>query len=211
MTPPPDLLPLSRPPVTYTPVTHTPVAYIPVAYILYIYVGLAWVDNGAVKNANHCVKLHNPGCLFFFFFFGGHRGWRISLTLHRGNDGITQCDSVYVVRHPRGSYISVTIAVSRSGHAGKQMKSFDAVIRIPESTPHKRFLVGCSSPLMRLAEHLTFRFALGASNVCMLNENPKFSVPALQGCEGLWSYDYCLLYTSPSPRDRQKSRMPSSA
>ena len=23
--------------------------------------------------------------------------------------------------------------------------------------------------------------------------------------------DYCLLYTSPSPRDRQKSRMPSSA
>ena len=24
-------------------------------------------------------------------------------------------------------------------------------------------------------------------------------------------YDICLLYTSPSPRDRQKSRMPSSA
>ena len=24
-------------------------------------------------------------------------------------------------------------------------------------------------------------------------------------------YGYCLLYTSPSPRDRQKSRMPSSA
>ena len=24
-------------------------------------------------------------------------------------------------------------------------------------------------------------------------------------------FDYCLLYTSPSPRDRQKSRMPSSA
>ena len=25
------------------------------------------------------------------------------------------------------------------------------------------------------------------------------------------AYDICLLYTSPSPRDRQKSRMPSSA
>ena len=25
------------------------------------------------------------------------------------------------------------------------------------------------------------------------------------------NYQYCLLYTSPSPRDRQKSRMPSSA
>ena len=27
----------------------------------------------------------------------------------------------------------------------------------------------------------------------------------------LTKYDLCLLYTSPSPRDRQKSRMPSSA
>ena len=26
-----------------------------------------------------------------------------------------------------------------------------------------------------------------------------------------WNYIRCLLYTSPSPRDRQKSRMPSSA
>ena len=26
-----------------------------------------------------------------------------------------------------------------------------------------------------------------------------------------YNYKYCLLYTSPSPRDRQKSRMPSSA
>ena len=29
-------------------------------------------------------------------------------------------------------------------------------------------------------------------------------------CEGLWS-EGCLLYTSPSPRDRTRSRMPSSA
>ena len=28
---------------------------------------------------------------------------------------------------------------------------------------------------------------------------------------GMAIYDTCLLYTSPSPRDRQKSRMPSSA
>ena len=27
----------------------------------------------------------------------------------------------------------------------------------------------------------------------------------------LWGWYHCLLYTSPSPRDRQKSRMPSSA
>ena len=29
--------------------------------------------------------------------------------------------------------------------------------------------------------------------------------------DGTTNYFYCLLYTSPSPRDRQKSRMPSSA
>ena len=31
------------------------------------------------------------------------------------------------------------------------------------------------------------------------------------GCISLSRYNSCLLYTSPSPRDRQKSRMPSSA
>ena len=36
---------------------------------------------------------------------------------------------------------------------------------------------------------------------------------ALQEAEGDFdkAVDICLLYTSPSPRDRQKSRMPSSA
>ena len=34
-------------------------------------------------------------------------------------------------------------------------------------------------------------------------------VPPLQ--VGGMALDFCLLYTSPSPRDRQKSRMPSSA
>ena len=30
-------------------------------------------------------------------------------------------------------------------------------------------------------------------------------------CNEAKKYGFCLLYTSPSPRDRQKSRMPSSA
>ena len=34
-------------------------------------------------------------------------------------------------------------------------------------------------------------------------DKPIYDIPALPEC--------CLLYTSPSPRDRQKSRMPSSA
>ena len=36
-------------------------------------------------------------------------------------------------------------------------------------------------------------------------------VPVASGTPGLAPLTICLLYTSPSPRDRQKSRMPSSA
>ena len=35
------------------------------------------------------------------------------------------------------------------------INSFDAVIHLFASLPQKRFLVGCSSPFMRLAENLT--------------------------------------------------------
>ena len=31
----------------------------------------------------------------------------------------------------------------------------DAIMHVQESPPHKRFLVGCSPPSMRLAEHIT--------------------------------------------------------
>ena len=41
-------------------------------------------------------------------------------------------------------------------------------------------------------------------------EDAGLFVEALDGFPGVYS-SYCLLYTSPSPRDRQKSRMPSSA
>ena len=38
---------------------------------------------------------------------------------------------------------------------GKQINSFGAVTHMQESAPHERFLVGCSSPFMRLAEYPT--------------------------------------------------------
>ena len=62
--------------------------------------------------------------------------------------------------------------------------------------------VGYRSPFVRLAEHLTLRLALGASMACLVGENPTCSVPPLQGCEGLWSYDYGHAwheYTPPRP------------
>ena len=91
--------------------------------------------------------------------------------------------SVCMGRHPSGSYIvNPAIAVFGSVYTGKQINSSDAVSRVihmQESPPHKRFLVGCSSPFMRLAQHLTALRALGASDVCLVGENPTCSVPAL--------------------------------
>ena len=68
--------------------------------------------------------------------------------------------------------------------------------------------VGLTSPAM-----------IGA-DVCHLNLHKTFCIPHGGGGPGmgpigvgahLAPYLPCLLYTSPSPRDRQKSRMPSSA
>ena len=42
-------------------------------------------------------------------------------------------------------------------------------------------LIGCSSPFMRLTYHLTGRFALGASNVCLVGENPALLRPGVVG------------------------------
>ena len=46
-------------------------------------------------------------------------------------------------------------------------------IVMQESPPLKLFLVGRSSPFMRLAEHLTFRFVLAASDDRPVGENPR--------------------------------------
>ena len=67
-----------------------------------------------------------------------------------------------------------------------------------------------------LAIHADQQFAIG-----ILSEAPQ-PVVAASGLynvpeQAIWAFDpgahfgICLLYTSPSPRDRQKSRMPSSA
>ena len=42
-------------------------------------------------------------------------------------------------------------------------------------------------------------------------EPDKYSIDSSQKNEEIQRLKNCLLYTSPSPRDRQKSRMPSSA
>ena len=47
-------------------------------------------------------------------------------------------------------------------------------------------------------------------NTVILNQDGRSDKPLLEG-ENFLKGKYCLLYTSPSPRDRTRSRMPSSA
>ena len=64
----------------------------------------------------------------------------------------------------------------------------------------------------RLSEYSIFTNANGSVTV----SHPTLGTDTLFDINGIWSiadsqWYSCLLYTSPSPRDRQKSRMPSSA
>ena len=59
-------------------------------------------------------------------------------------------------------------------------------------------------------EGLDYEFAFGPSTGKPKQLDSVGKVPDLLS-GAFESYKSCLLYTSPSPRDRQKSRMPSSA
>ena len=90
--------------------------------------------------------------------------------------------SVYSSKFYQGRYIQGVIA----GHMSKKGKAgYIASFPIPE------VIRGINA------------FYLGATSV-----NPKFDIDVVW--VNTW-YDPCLLYTSPSPRDPTKSRMPSSA
>ena len=58
-----------------------------------------------------------------------------------------------------------------------------------------------------IMEHLS----LDGTDKGNLNHDVGFQLWAGMGTANTLSFDFCLLYTSPSPRDRTRSRMPSSA
>ena len=58
---------------------------------------------------------------------------------------------------------------------------FDVVIHMRENPPLKRFSVGCSSPFMRLAGHLTFCFALECKQCLPGRLKPDMLRPGMVG------------------------------
>ena len=71
---------------------------------------------------------------------------------------------------------------------------------------------GVGAPLSRMQAILTYERACGADTTSLGNSDYSYKpVKSIINIEANEYYNICLLYTSPSPRDRQKSRMPSSA
>ena len=72
----------------------------------------------------------------------------------------------------------------------------------PSIAPGTYVAVQNATPILSLAE-LPKKLGPALGRTCSCSRSPSYFCPTLT--------IVCLLYTSPSPRDRQKSRMPSSA
>ena len=116
---------------------------------------------------------------------------------------------VNMVGHPRGSCIPVIpIAVSGVATLGNKVIHWspssisNKVGTRCQSPSYERFLEDAAHPSCD-SPNTSRRFALGASNVCLVVENPTCPVPALWDARviPLWSYDYGHAQTeyTPSP------------
>ena len=143
-------------------------------------------------------------CDFFFFFFQAEDGIR-DFCLSRGLGDVYKRQVYEVIRiankHPRVNILQPGPGVG--GHC------------IPVDP---WFLVGDypeTANFIRLALQTNFsmpEYVLHRAHEAMAEHG--ITDPSKVGIYGLTykeDVDDCLLYTSPSPRDRQKSRMPSSA
>ena len=91
----------------------------------------------------------------------------------------------------------------------------DAIIkREPFREQHLKRLKNLkdSNILVTLGPTKCTKYLFGIFNANNENELKDFIEEDIYWKKGIWiNYDVCLLYTSPSPRDRTRSRMPSSA
>ena len=104
--------------------------------------------------------------------------------------------SVNMVRHPRGSYIVIPIHCCLwSGHTRKRSNALALSSISKKVSTRPKSVLRAVLGRMQFTLHATHRTPhgasrLAASNVCLVGENPTCSVPAPEGSEGLWSYNY---------------------
>ena len=82
-------------------------------------------------------------------------------------------------------------------------------INIPDALPAKDILE--SEKIFAIEDKSAHRQRIRPLKIVILNLMPKKIETETQILRLISKSAFCLLYTSPSPRDRQKSRMPSSA
>ena len=89
--------------------------------------------------------------------------------------------------------------------SGTSADGVDAVLASFNGSPHR--------PRWSLLRHATVPYPTCLQErILAVGQGLSHSAAALlELAETITDYQACLLYTSPSPRDRQKSRMPSSA
>ena len=84
------------------------------------------------------------------------------------------------------------------------------IVAVMRRLGHERFLVGAHDRGARVAHRLGLDHPEFVSAMVLLDIAPTREMYANTSAEFAHAY-CCLLYTSPSPRDRTRSRMPSSA
>ena len=112
-------------------------------------------------------------------------------------DGAAITDPRY--RVAEGARVAVTVAVAQDSHIGPEDIPLDVVFEDAD-------LIVINKPAGMVVHP-----APGTPGGTLVNALIHHCGDSLSGVGGMKRPGICLLYTSPSPRDRQKSRMPSSA
>ena len=94
--------------------------------------------------------------------------------------------------------------ISKHLQSRKQTGIALASTSVPVMEIRAGIIIGSGSASFEMLRHLTHRLPVMTTPKWVLNRTQPIAIRDV-----LWYL--CLLYTSPSPRDRQKSRMPSSA
>ena len=111
----------------------------------------------------------------------------------------------------RGLPLWATIAAGLAAVVAGMLLQIAITIEKPDGTKASVMIPDGSTAVIDDEGNITVQLAGGGSGVIQQENVTHPDAPTVDDTDGPSDASTCLLYTSPSPRDRQKSRMPSSA